>query len=197
MGEATSEARQDVAAGRTRLATGVDELELAVRSAVDIPAKIRRNPARVAALSGGAVFLAAGGPKRVASRIVRLVRPSRKPEVASLLPEEVERIVQQVGEQGGDVRGALERGFADWLEEGRTAQRKRRKTDERRTAGDTFWHLFDTVSAPIASRAAKQFAERLFAAEPDRGRATGQLRADAGSAAGTRPQGGPEGGRQR
>ena len=44
MGETTSQARQDVARARTALSTEVDELDLAVRSAVDIPAKIRRNP---------------------------------------------------------------------------------------------------------------------------------------------------------
>jgi hypothetical protein len=171
MGETTGRARQDVAQARARLSTEVDELDLAVRSAVDIPAKIRRYPARVAALGGGAVFLAAGGPKRVATRVVRLVRRPKPGPVASLLPDEVQRIVEHVGGDAGDVRASLERGFADWLEQGRAGAKKRGKKGERRTGSDTFWHLFDTVSAPVASRAAKQFAERLFAAEPDRPRA--------------------------
>ena len=187
MGEATSEARQDIAAARTRLATEVDELEAAVRSAVDIPAKIRRNPARVAVLGGGAVFLAAGGPKRLASRIVRLARPPKKPEVASLLPEDVGRIVEDVGAQGGDVRAALERSFAEWLETGRDPKARKRKKDDRRTPGETFWHLFDTVSAPIAGRAAKQFAARLFAAEPDRERAADETKPAPASVLRTNP----------
>ena len=176
MGETTSQARQDVARARTALTTEVDELDLAVRSAVDIPAKIRRNPGRVATLGGGAVFLAAGGPKRVASRLARLVRRPKANSVTSLLPEDVQRIVAEVG--GGDVQAALERGFADWLEQDRAGTRKGKKR-ERRTGRDTFWHLFDSVSAPIASRAARQLADRLFAAEPDRARSgSGSRRGD-------------------
>jgi len=182
MGETTSRARQDVAQARARLSTEVDELDLAVRSAVDIPAKIRRYPARVAAMGGGAVFLAAGGPKRVATRVARLVRRPRPGPVASLLPDEVQRIVEQVGGDAADVRASLERGFADWLEQGRAGGKKRGRKGERRTGNDTFWHLFDTVSAPIASRAAKQFAERLFAAEPDRPRAEDREDSGEGSA---------------
>ncbi len=170
MGEATRRARQDVAQARGRLAGEMDELELAVRSAVDIPAKIRRNPARVAALGGGAFFFAVGGPKRVATRIARFVRRPKPATVASLLPEEVARIVEQVGADGGDVRAALERRFAEWLELGRAGAGGAKRKGARRTGRDTFWHLFDTVSAPVAARVAKQLAGRLFAAEPDRPR---------------------------
>ncbi len=168
MGEATREARQDVTRARERLVSEVDELELAVRSAVDIPAKIRRNPARVAALAGSAAFLAAGGPKRAARRFAGLVRHPKPAPVASLLPDEVQRIVERVGAGGGEVRAALERGFADWLEQSRGDAKGKGKKGEHRTGTETFWHLFDTVSAPLASRAAKRAAERLFAAEPDR-----------------------------
>ncbi len=168
MGEATRQARQDVAAARVRLSAEVDELTLAVRSAVDIPAKVRRNPARAAALGGGAVFLAAGGPKRLAKRIARAVRREKPSPIRSLLPDEIERIVERAGENAADARAALESGFADYLERGRKA---RRKKDERRTRDETFWHLFDTVSAPIAGRAAKNLAEQLFEPDPDRRRA--------------------------
>lgn len=187
MGEATREARQDVAAARARLSTEVDELELAARSAADIPAKIRKNPAKVAALGGGAVFLAAGGPRRLASRIVRVARRPKKSPVASLLPEDVGRIVEQVGAEAGDVRSALEASFARWLEENRNPRGKKRKTDDRRTGGEAFWHLFDSVAAPVANRAAKQFAERLFAAEPDR------RRAEDGDPSGAAPGGSTQG----
>ena len=166
MAETTRQARQDVAQARERLAAEVDDLDLAARSAVDLPAKIRRNPARVAALAGSAVFLAAGGPKRATRRFAGLVRRPKPAPVASLLPEEVQRIVERAGAEGGDVRAALERGFADWLEQNRAGTKGRK--GEHRTGSQTFWHLFDTVSAPLASRGAKRAAERLFAAEPDR-----------------------------
>lgn len=177
MGETTSQARQDLAQARAALSTEVDELDLAVRSAVDIPAKIRRNPARVATLGSGAVFLAAGGPKRVARRVARLVRRPKSSPVTSLLPEDVQRIVAQVG--GSDVQAALERGFADWIERDRAGAGKGKKR-ERRTGGETFWHLFDSISAPIATRAARRLADRLFASEPGRARAEGGTRAGDG-----------------
>ena len=184
MAETTRQARQDVAQARERLAAEVDDLDLAARSAVDLPAKIRRNPARVAALAGSAVFLAAGGPKRATRRFAGLVRRPKPAPVASLLPEEVQRIVERAGAEGGDVRATLERGFADWLEQGRAGTKGKGKKGERRTGNETFWHLFDTVSAPLASRAAKRAAERLFAAEPDRARAEG--RDEPGEAASSR-----------
>ncbi|MGC8634603.1 MAG: hypothetical protein ACP5VP_08060 [Candidatus Limnocylindrales bacterium] len=171
MAETTRQARQDVAQARAGLSTEMDELELAVRSAIDIPAKIRRSPVRVAALAGGAVFLAAGGPKRAVRRFAGLVRRRKAAPPASLLPEDVERIVDQLGSEGGDIRATLERGFAEWLEENRSGATGGAKKGVRRTGPETFWHLFDTVTAPLASRAAKRAAERLFAAEPGRARA--------------------------
>ena len=192
MGEATRQARQDVARAREQLATEVDELALAVRSAVDIPAKIRRSPGRAAALGGGAAFLALGGPRRLARRLVRAVRPAKTAAPRSLLPDEVQRVIEGLGPEAGDVRAALEREFADWLERGRGGG-KRGRSREVRTGGAALWHLFDQVSGPIASRASRQFAERLFAAEPDRARAstgTGSAGPDGGPGAGRADAGG-------
>ncbi len=184
MAETTSEAREQIARARGELSTEVDELESAVRSAVDIPAKIRRNPGRVAALGGGAVFLAAGGPKRVARRVARLVRPAKPAPVSGLLPVDIARRLEEAGEGGEELRSALEQEFADWLEENRAGAPKPKK-GERRTGSDTFWHLFDTVSSPIAAQGAKQFAQRLFAAEPDRPRTGGDADEGGMSEAGT------------
>ena len=190
MGEATRQARQDVARAREQLATEVDELELAVRSAVDIPAKLRRNPGRAAALGGGAAFLALGGPRRLARRLVGAVRPAKAAAPRSLLPDEVERVIEGLGPEAADVRATLEREFADWLASGREGGRRGRKR-EVRTGGAALWHLFDQVSGPIASRASRQFAERLFAADPDRPR-TSADGAAAGAAGG--PAAGASGG---
>ncbi len=172
MAETTSEARQQIARARGELSTEVDELELAVRSAVDIPAKLRRNPGRVVALGGGAIFLAGGGPKRVAYRIARLVSRPKPTPLAGVLPKDVERRLQKAGQTGAEVRAAIEQDFSDWLEQNRSKLPKPKK-GEHRTGRETFWHLFDTVASPVASQGAKQFAQRLFAAEPDRARKKG------------------------
>ncbi len=184
MGEATREARQQIAAARGELSREVDDLALAARSAVDIPAKIRRNPGKTAALGAGAVVRAAKGPQRVARRVANAVTGRRrKPApVERLLHDEVERILGGLGEQGDALRASLEHGFADYLERGSKA---RKKSKEKRTSREALWHVFDSAAAPIAARAAKQYAERLFAAEPDRSRAPDPP--EAGSSAQPKP----------
>ena len=60
-------AMAELTAARTTLSGSLDELTDAAKSAVDIPAKVRRNPGKTLALAGGAGFLIAGGPQARAS----------------------------------------------------------------------------------------------------------------------------------
>jgi hypothetical protein len=165
MGEETRQARRQVAAARTTLATEVDGLTEAARSAVDLKAKVRKNPGRTAALAGGVAFMALRGPQRIARRVVRTVRGDRQEHVRSLLPAEVERIVARLGPDADQVRGMLERDFADYIEHGRAGRKKARASQSQREA---FWKLFDTLSGPVAARAARELAARLF--EPEGGK---------------------------
>ncbi len=90
---------------------------IATREAVDIPAKIRRAPLKSAAFAGGAAFLVLGGPGRVLGRAKRAVLGAPTPLPDSMLPAEVEKAVRALGTDGDAVRGALERSFAEYLEE--------------------------------------------------------------------------------
>ena len=65
-------ARDRVLAARAEVDEELQVLEASTRAAVDIPAKIRRNPARAAAVVGGVGFLALRGPQRI-------VRGTRRP----------------------------------------------------------------------------------------------------------------------
>ena len=47
------DARQEVVEARAELAAALDQLTDATQSALDVPGKIRRNPAKTAALVGG------------------------------------------------------------------------------------------------------------------------------------------------
>lgn len=165
MGEETRQARRQVAAARTTLSTEVDGLTEAARSAVDLKAKVRKYPARTAALAGGAAFMALRGPQRLGRRIVRAVRGDRQEPVRSLLPKEIERIVARLGPDADQVRGMLERDFADYIEHGRSGRKKARASQSQREA---FWKLFDTLSGPLAARAARELAARLFEPGTDR-----------------------------
>lgn len=164
MGEATREARDRIAAARAELGTEADALVAAARTAVDIPAKVRRSPGRAAALAGGTAFLALKGPQRLLRGVVRRVRPA-PPRPRSLLPAQVERILGSYGDEGETLRAAVEHDFADYLAASRKDRKKGRPASGRRS----FWQLFDTVADPIASRAARDFAGKLFAPQGDEG----------------------------
>ena len=108
-------ARERVLAARTELATEVERLQASARAAVDIPAKVRRHPAQVAAAVGGVGFVALGGPRRLFRRVKSAIVGPDQPLPESMLPEEVEKTLRRLGTDGERVRGTLERDFADYL----------------------------------------------------------------------------------
>ena len=110
-------ARADVRAARLGLEEELERMEAALRSAVDIKAKIRRNPVKVAAAAAGTGFLVVGGPRRVirGARNAIFGKPSPLPK--AMLPDEIEQAVKALGDDGDKVRGALERNFARYLEQ--------------------------------------------------------------------------------
>lgn len=167
MGEATREAREQVASARRALGAEVDELGSATRSALDIPAKVRRNPVKSVGLAGGAVFLVAGGPKRVLKGLEGRLR-GKPPKVHGLLPKEIERAVDGLGADAPAVRARLEREFAAWLED--------RKKDPSREPGArrSFWSAFEAMAKPLSGAAAKRLVQQFLAAEDDRSRARAQ-----------------------
>ena len=112
MAEATDAARDRVLATRSELADELQRLEASVREAVDIPAKIRRSPAKAAAVVGGIGFLALKGPQRVVGLGRRVVRGKSAPMPKSMLPDEIEKTLRELGNDGDQVRGTLERDFA-------------------------------------------------------------------------------------
>src|SRR4029077_19368289 len=78
----------------------------------DIRPKARRTPARAAAVAGGVGFLALRGPQRVVRGTRRAIFGSPKPMPKTLLPEEIDKTLRELGEDGEKVRGVLERDFA-------------------------------------------------------------------------------------
>lgn len=116
-------ARDRVLAARKALDAEYQGLTASTREAVDIPAKIRRNPARVAAVAGGAAFLVARGPQKVVRGTRRILFGAPAPMPEAMLPDEIEKTLKALGSDGDKVRGALERDFADYAKK---AQRNRR-----------------------------------------------------------------------
>jgi hypothetical protein len=158
VGTRTDAALAQVVAARAELAEDLEELEAAGRVAVDIPAKIRRAPAKAAGVAAGAAFVALGGPKRVFRRAKRAVTGHEEELPSELLPKEVEKTLRKLGTDGRKVRGTLEREFARYLD----TRAKERKKEGIVAAGVA---LATGVLRPITLRAGKTLAERAL--DPD------------------------------
>ena len=114
MATETDAARDRVLAARAALGDELDALEASARAAVDIPAKIRRSPAKAAAVAGSAGFLVLGGPGRLLRRARRTVFGPTADLPKSMLPKEIDKTLRQLGDDGNKVRGAIERDFAEY-----------------------------------------------------------------------------------
>ena len=159
MGARTDAARAQVVAARGELAEEVIRLEAAGRSAVDVPAKIRRAPARTAGVAAGAAFLVLGGPKRLFRRVRRAVVGPERELPKSMLPKEVDQALRKLGPDGEKVRGTLEREFAKYLEE-------HKEERDNRDLGVVGALLLSNIAKPITERAGRRLAQELFS--PDR-----------------------------
>lgn len=191
MGPRTSAARAEVVAARDGLAEEAVRLEASARAAVDIPARIRREPVKMAGAASGAAFLLLGGPRRVVRGLRRAVFGPEAELPKSMLPDEIEKTLRRLGPDGDKVRGALERDFASYVED---RAPKRRERD----LGIAVGGLLDNLLRPLTRRAGRELAERLFDADGATfGEALGRTRArrsgetpGAGDSAGGRSAGG-------
>ena len=157
MGARTDAARAQVLAAREELEDEVIRLEAAGRSAVDVPAKVRRNPGKTAGVAAGAAFFVLGGPGRLFRRVKRAVLPEKElPK--SILPEDVDKALRRMGEDGEKIRGTLEREFARYLEE---HQQER----ENRDLGAVAAVLLASIAKPLTAQAGRRLAQQLFSPE--------------------------------
>jgi hypothetical protein len=143
----TDAARDRVIEARADFEAEFERLEASARAAVDIPAKIRNSPLKAAAVAGGAGFLALKGPQRLFGAAKRAVRGPSEPLPASMLPEEIEKALRALGDDGDRVRGALERDFANYAK-----QAARDRTGTRNL-------LLVSIARPILTRGAKVAAD--------------------------------------
>jgi hypothetical protein len=155
VGTRTDAALAQVVAARADVEEEIDRLEAAGRAAVDIPARVRENPAKAAGVAAGTAFLALGGPKRLFRRAKRAVTGKDEELPSELLPKEVEKALRKLGTDGKAVRGTLEREFASYLDT-RAKDRKKEGVVAAATA------LAFSALRPIAIRTGKQMAERML-----------------------------------
>lgn len=155
MADAKADARREVELARRAVATEIDNLGAATRAAVDIPAKIRRNPVRTAGVAGGAAFLLLGGPRRVAKGVEKRLFPKRQARPPKVLPRKVEEALDRLPEENRDmVRAHLERDFAAYL--------KREHAKDPANARTSAWKTYNLLLGTVGARAARELVKRLF-----------------------------------
>lgn len=156
---AVEKARQEVLAARGELDGDIDLLKASARHALDIKARAKESPAKVAAVAGGAGFLLLGGPRRVFRGVKQAIGGRPTPYPSKMLPEEVDRVVRRLGDDGEKVRGVLEREFANYVTEKKRADRR-------------FWRnaVIGSILAPAARTVLTSAVKRAVApTEPSSG----------------------------
>jgi hypothetical protein len=158
VGARTDAARAEVLAARAGLDEELVRLEASGRAAVDIPARLKREPAKVLGTAGGAAFLLLGGPRRVFQGARRAVMGPKADMPKSMLPKEVDKELKKLGDDGERVRRTLEREFANYLDE---------KADQRkeRDLGAMLALLLGGVAKPVVQRFGKQLAEQALSSD--------------------------------
>jgi len=198
VGARTDAARAEVLAAREDLGEELVRLEAAGRAAVDIPARIRREPAKVAGSAAGAAFLLLGGPRRVFRGVRKAVFGPEAELPKSMLPPEIDKTLRKLGPDGEKVRGTLEREFAEYLEE-KAPQRSNGVLDAL-TGG-----LVASLVKPLTERAGRQLLGRLLESDGTtfgdalrraRDRQAGTGGSSAATSSGSTSGNGPEPGRR-
>jgi hypothetical protein len=163
----------ELQAARGDAEASLDAITDASKRALDLPAKVRRNPVRTAALVGGAGFLIAGGPRRMVRYAVGRVRPEVRDPHAGLLPDEIEKVLKDSGlADDPAIRRALDEDFADYL-------RRKGRLDREPTPTSILWRTFDQLAGPLGTAGARVLVQRLMSAEKERGEERAARRAAA------------------
>lgn len=158
MGTRTDAALAQVVAARADVEEELERLEAAGRAAVDIPARVRRAPAKAAGVAAGAAFVALGGPKRLFRRAKRMITGKEEDLPSELLPAEIDKVLRKLGDDGRKVRVTLDKEFARYLD-----QRAKERKKEGLLAAVVA--LGTTALRPAAMRTGRQLVERM--ADPD------------------------------
>jgi hypothetical protein len=170
VGETLAETRVEVADQRAENDRTATELEARVRHALDLRARLRENPLPFIGVGAAAVFLVAGGPKRMARLIRRRVRPTNVEQAYDALPRPmqawVDSLVSEVGPKADAARGALVEELQRWRKEPIKDKKARKELAKAMVEGPpgpgrTAWKAAETaltlLSGALARRAIEQF----------------------------------------
>ena len=155
MAQSSAEARQEIENAREGVEKELDDLTRATRDALDIPAKVKRNPVRTAGLATGAAFLLLGGPRRVARRAEAKFLPKRVHERDRALPKNVQATMDKLEPAQRElVEAHLERDFAAYM--------NKEHPVEPANARQSFWKSYDVLVGIVGAAAARELVKKLF-----------------------------------
>ncbi len=173
MGETLAETRLEVDGQRAEIEQTVDRLRVRLRRAIDIPAKMRENPLLYGGLAVGAVFLFAGGPRRLLGAARRRVMPSRADQAYDALPRAMQRWVDTmagaVGPRADEARQTLAEELQRWRHE--PLSRKQARTLAREAADGppgpsrATWRAVETAATLISAALARRAIERFLSGD--------------------------------
>ena len=178
MGETLAETRLEVEAQRAHLQQTADKLRARVKRAIDIPAKVRQNPLLTAALVGGAVFLAAGGPVRIARLVRRRTAPTAPEKAYDMLPGPLKDVVDTVAERVGkagpkadEARRALAVELMRWRHDPRRDSKKFDKELAKELAegppgaNRAAWKALEAGAVVLSAALARKAVERFLSGD--------------------------------
>ncbi len=173
MGETLAETRLEVDGQRAEIQRTVDQLRARVRRAIDIPSKMRENPLLYGGLAAGAVFLVAGGPKRLLRAARRRAMPSRADQTYDALPKAMQRWVDAmagaVGPRGDEARRVLAEELQRWRHEPLNKKQARALAREAADgppgAGRATWRAVETAATLISAALARRAIERFLSGD--------------------------------
>ena len=155
MAQTSAEARQEVEAARQQVATELNQLGRSTRAALDIPAKVRRNPVRTVGVAGGAAFLLLGGPKRAAKAVEARLFPRRAEQRDRALPKNVRQTLTRIEpEERERVEAHLERDFVAYL--------NKEHPKEPANGRQSLWKTYDLMIGIVGAAAARELVKKLF-----------------------------------
>jgi hypothetical protein len=187
----TVAARDGVLAARATLVEELERLEASARAAVDIKAKVRRNPGKTVGVVAGVGFLALGGPRKVLRGTRNVIFGKPEPLPKSMLPEEIDSVLRSMGDDGARVRGLLERGFADYLRKDRPRPMRLTFVGLRAAVASQVLRVGRERVLPRVVEAVTSADPASFAAQLERVRSRRPGASSGGGAAGTPPGPGP------
>jgi len=189
VGETLVETRVEVANQRAANEQAATELEARLRHALDFKARFRENPLPFVGVGAAAVFLVAGGPKRVAHLIRRRVRPTNVEQAYDALPKPmqawVDTLVSEVGPKADAARASLVEELQHWRSAPMKDKKARKELAKAMVEGPpgpsrTAWKAAEAALTLLSAALARRAIEQFLAGE---GRRTPAPPADAATAA--------------